>query len=108
VLPLIAVGLVRPILRDHALVVAFACSAASAVLGLAAAVTIGPGRVALPPGYAGLTILAFAAVAAFALALDWRTTRHLTATLLAAETELAERVAAQARQRETSEILSAI
>jgi PAS domain S-box-containing protein len=108
VLPLIAIGLVQLVVRGRALQVAFGLSAFTAVLGIALAVTIGPARTLLPPGSALLTVVAFAAVTAFALALDWRATQDLTATLAAAETEIAERVAAEGRLRETSEILSAI
>jgi len=108
VLPLVAVGLVHPVLRGRLLLVVFGLSAVSAVLGVAGAVLIGPARILLPPGSAALTIVSFAAVVTFALALDWRATRRLGASLAAAKTEIAERAAAEGRLRETSEILSAI
>src|SRR5258706_231933 len=108
VLPLIAVGLVQPLIRGRALLVVFGLSAASAVAGVAEAVTIGPARGVMPPGSAFLTVVSFAAVTAFALALNWRATRHLSATLAAAEFEICERATAEGRLRETSEILSAI
>ena len=108
VLPLIAVGLVQPLIRGRALLIVFGLSAATAVLGVAEAVTIGPARSLMPPGSAFLTVISFAAVTAFALALNWRATRHLSATLAAAESEICERATAEARLRETSEILSAI
>jgi PAS domain S-box-containing protein len=108
VLPLIAVGLVQPLIRGRALIVVFGLSAVTAVLGVAEAVTIGPARGVMPPGSAFLTVLSFAAVTAFALALNWRATRHLSATLAAAESEICERATAEGRLRETSEILSAI
>jgi len=108
VLPLIAVGLVQPLIRGRALLVVFGLSAITAVLGVAEAVTIGPARGVMPPGSAFLTVVSFAAVTAFALALNWRATRHLSATLAAAEYEICERATAERRLRETSEILSAI
>jgi len=108
VLPLIAVGLVQPLVRGRTLLVVFCLSAITAVLGVAEAVTIGPARGLMPPGSAFLTVVSFAAVSAFALALNWRATRHLGATLAAAESEIQERAAAEQRLRETSEILSAI
>jgi PAS domain S-box-containing protein len=108
VLPLIAVGLVQPRIRGRLLLATFALSAITAVLGVAEAVTIGPARGLMPAGSAALTVVSFGAVTAFALALDWQATRHLGATLAAAETEIAERIAAEHRLRETSEILSAI
>jgi PAS domain S-box-containing protein len=108
VLPLIAVGLVQPLIRGRALLVIFGLSAVTAVLGMAEAVTIDPARGVMPPGSALLTVVSFAAVTAFALALNWRATRHLSTTLAAAETEIRERATAEGRLRETSEILSAI
>jgi two-component system cell cycle sensor histidine kinase/response regulator CckA len=108
VLPLIAVGLVQPLVRGRTLLVVFGLSAVTAVIGVAVAVTIGPARGLMPPGSAFLTVVAFAAVTAFALALNWRATRRLGASLAAAETEIRERAAAEHRLRETSEILSAI
>jgi two-component system, cell cycle sensor histidine kinase and response regulator CckA len=108
VLPLIAVGLVQPLLRGRTLFVVFGLSAVTAVIGVAEAVTIGPAHGLMPPGSTFLTVVAFAAVTAFALALNWRATRRLGASLAAAETEIRERAAAEHRLRETSEILSAI
>ena len=108
VLPLIAVGLVQPLIRGRALGVVFGLSAVTAVLGVAEAVTIGPARGVMPPGSAFLVVVSFAAVTAFALALNWRATRHLSATLAAAESEICERATAERQLRETSEILSAI
>ncbi len=108
VLPLIAVGLALPIVRGRPLAILFLASALSAVAGVAAAVSIGPDRTILPPGGAPLSVLAFGAVTTFALGLHWRTTRHLSATLTAAEKEIAERIATERRLRETSAILSAI
>ena len=108
VLPLIAVRLVQPGTRGRSLVIVFGISAATAIVGVAARLTIGPARTLMPAGSVILAIVSFAAVSAFALGLDWRATGHLTATLAASEAELAERVAAEGRLRETSEILSAI
>jgi PAS domain S-box-containing protein len=108
VLPLIAVGLVQPIIRGRLLAAVFGLSAATATLGVAEAVTIGPARDAMPTGSAVLTVISFAAVTAFALALEWRASRHLSAVIASAETEIAERTSAEGRLRETSEILSAI
>ena len=108
VLPLIAVRLVQPRTRGRILFVIFCISATTAIVGVAAALTIGPARSLMPVASVVLTILSFAAVSAFALGLDWRATGHLTASLAATEAELAERVAAERRLRETSEILSAI
>ena len=108
VLPLIAVGLVQPLIRGRALLMVFGLSAVTAVLGVAEAVTFGPARGLMPPGSAFLTVVSFGAVTAFALALNWRATRHLTSTLAAAESEICERATAERRLRETSEILSAI
>jgi PAS domain S-box-containing protein len=108
VLPLIAVGLVQPLLHGRALLLGFGLSAFTAIVGVGLAVTIGPAHGLLPAGSAVLTVIAFGAVTAFALALNWRATQHLSATLAAAEAEIAERDAAEGRLRETSEILSAI
>ena len=92
----------------RALLLVFAASAISAVLGVVGAIAIAPTRVPMESGAAALTVALFGAIAAFALALHWRATQRLTATLAAAQSEIVERIAAEARLRETSEILSAI
>src|SRR5258706_11661856 len=108
VLPLIAVGLVQSIVRGRALHAVFGMSALTAVLGVGVAVTIGPGRAIMPPGSAFLTVLSFAAVTAFALALNWRATHRLVAALDAATAEIDARDTAEAELDRTSDILSAI
>jgi PAS domain S-box-containing protein len=92
----------------RALLIVFAASAVIAALGVVGAIGIAPARVLMEPGAAALTVVLFGAIAAFALAMNWRATRRLAATLAAAESEIVERIAAEGRLRETSEILSAI
>ena len=75
-----------------------AAPAAAFVIGIAA----------IASGAPFLLLMSLAGVSAFTLALNWRVTSRLSALLAAAESELRERTAAEARLRETSEILSAI
>ena len=107
-LPLIAVGLVQPMLRGRSLLIAFGASCAAAAAGVAAAVFVGPARGLFGVESATLTVVAFVAVTIFALALDWRSTYRLLGALDAAKAEIAGRDAAEAELDRTSDILSAI
>jgi PAS domain S-box-containing protein len=107
-LPLIAVGLVQPMLRGRSLLVAFGASAIAAAAGVAAAVFVGPAHALFGTQSAVLTLMAFVAITIFALALDWRSTYRLLGALDAAKAEIAARDAAEAELDRTSDILSAI
>jgi PAS domain S-box-containing protein len=108
VLPLIAIGLVQPIVRGRSLAILFSLSAVTAIVGFAAAVFIGPAHILFTPVDATLILVAFASIAIFALTLDWRVIRRLTDALAAAQAEIDARDAAEAELDRTSEILSAI
>jgi PAS domain S-box-containing protein len=108
VLPLIAIGLVQPMLSGRPLAFAFALSAVAAIAGCAVALFIGPAHILVSPLAATLTVIAFGSIAIFALALEWRVIQRLTGTLAAAQREIEARDAAEAELDRTSEILSAI
>jgi two-component system cell cycle sensor histidine kinase/response regulator CckA len=107
-LPLIAVGLVQPMLRGTRLLAMFVVSGLAAVGGVAGAVFVGPAHGLFGTASGTLTVTAFAAVTIFALALDWRATYRLLGALDGAQAEIAARDAAEAELDRTSEILSAI
>ena len=107
-LPLIAVGLMQPTLRGRSLLLGFLASGLSGVVGVAAAVFVGPASVMFAPASGLMTVIAFASVSVFALTLDWRATRRLHGALDAATAEIAARDAAETELDRTSEILSAI
>ena len=108
VLPLIAIGLVQPSLDRRSLAGVFVLSAVTATAAFAAAIFIGPAHVLFSPSLASLTVIAFAAIAVLALALEWGVIGRLTGTLSAAQLEIEARDAAEAELDRTSEILSAI
>ena len=108
ILPIIAVGLVQPSLGRRFLLGAFLVAGAAAIAGVSLAVLIGPARDAFNGSPAVTTILSFAALALFALALTWRSIIRRVEALATAEGEIAARDAAEAELSRASELLSAI
>ena len=108
VLPLISVALIQGSLDSHQLRVASLLGVIVAAVGVSLAVLIGPASVLFMGTATAVTIAAFTAMVAFALALGWRATTTLRAALAASTSEIAARNAAEAKLERTSTLLSAI
>ena len=108
VLPLISVALIQGSLDSRQLRVASLLGVIVAAVGVSLAVLIGPASVLFMGTATAVTIAAFTAMVAFALALGWRATTTLRAALAASTSEIAARNAAEAKLERTSTLLSAI
>jgi PAS domain S-box-containing protein len=108
VAPLIGVALVQGSLDAQRLRLVSVAAVLVTGAGVALAVLVGPASVLFVGTATAITIAAFMALVAFALALGWRATTSLRTALDAAQSEISARNAAEAKLERTSTLLSAI
>lgn len=108
VLPLIGLALVQTAARGRLLLAGFGAAGAASVVGVCAAVSVGPAHILFSVPMAIMTVVAFAAVVLFALVLDWRAIHRLLGALGSAERQIEARDRAEADLDRTSDILSAM
>lgn len=108
VLPLIGLGLVQTAARGRLLLASFVVAGVLSVVGVYAAVIVGPAHVLFSEPMAIMTVAAFAAVVLFALVLDWRAIHLLLGALGSAERQIEARDRAEANLDRTTDILSAM
>jgi len=108
VLPLIGLALVQTAARGRLLLAGFAAAGAASVVGVCAAVFVGPARILFSVPTAIMTVVAFSAVVLFALVLDWRAIHRLLGAVGSAERQIEARDRAEADLDRTADILSAM
>ena len=108
VLPLIGLALVQTAAGGRLLLTSFVAAGLLSVVGVYAAVMVGPARVLFSEPMAIMTVGAFAAVVLFALVLDWRAIHLMLGALGSAERQIQARDQVEADLDRTTDILSAM
>ena len=108
VMPMISVALVQDHLLARAHLQASVAAGVVTTIGVALAVLVGPASVLFTESATPVTILSFAALVTFALALDWRVTHRLRTARDQAEAALEARVRAELELEQTSHLLAAV